>query len=84
MTDSNDFISGANTRGEEREVQGVIATVNANCVLDADKFSQVLLEITQLLAQNQITFREGVGDREIDLAFYPPVMLTRIYEGHTV
>jgi hypothetical protein len=70
--------------GKQREVQGVIAAINANRVLHAYKFGQMLLEIAQLLTQNQITFGKRIGNSEINLIFYPAVMLARIYEWNPV
>ena len=62
----------------------MIATVNADRIANADKFSQVPFEVTQLLAQDQIAFGESIGDSKVDFTFHSAVMLAGIDKRHTV
>jgi hypothetical protein len=65
-------------------VQRVITAIDPYCIPNAHEISQVLLEITQLLAQNQIALGKRVGNREIDFALQPAVVLTGIYERDSI
>src|SRR6266851_4855091 len=62
----NHLASRSDSCREQGEIQGVVATIDADSMLYADKFSQILFKVTQLLTQDQITLGECIRNRKIN------------------
>ena len=84
MTDRHDLVAGTDAGGEEREVQRVISAVHAHRIPGAHELGEVPLEVSELLAENEVTPGQGVGERGVDLGLEPPVVFPRIHERNAI